>query len=149
MEGTQKARRIATIIAWIAAIVVIVIYWYSPEQQVRRFVSQNSAALEEILQEESSGIPANVPEELGGVTYSYSRYWFGQHPIDEFRFDVASMNSAYYGCYYSPDDVPCAFQNTEAALEPDGEDCWRWQADGNHGMTRKLVDKWYYFEAAF
>ena len=60
----------------------------------------NSAALEEILQEESTGIPA----------------------------------------------VPCAFQNTEAALEP----CWRWQAEGdNHGMTRKLADGWYYFEAAF
>ncbi|MDY5943265.1 MAG: hypothetical protein SPJ28_06870 [Oscillospiraceae bacterium] len=46
--------------------------------------------------------------------------------------------------------MPCAFQNTEAALEPDGEDCWRWQAEGdNHGMTRKLADGWYYFEAAF
>lgn len=62
------------------------------------------AAIEEILREESTGIPA----------------------------------------------VPCAFQNTEAALEPDGEDCWRWQAEGdNHGMTRKLADGWYYFEAAF
>ena len=31
---------------------------------------------------------------------------------------------------------------------PDGENCWTWRAEGdNRGMTKKIQDRWYYFEA--
>ena len=50
--------------------------------------------------------------------------------------------------YYSPDDEPRGFQSVEVTLVPDGENCWTWRAEGdNRGMTKKIQDRWYYFEA--
>ena len=38
--------------------------------------------------------------------------------------------------------------NVGVTLVPDGENRWTWRAEGdNHGMTKKISDKWYYFEA--
>ena len=73
----------------------------------------------------------------------------GGHPIGEFCFGPSILHGRqYYGCYYSPDDVPRGFQNVEVTLVPDGENRWTWRAEGdNHGMTKKISDKWYYFEA--
>ena len=52
--------------------------------------------------------------------------------------------------YYSPDDVPLSFQNCNIALIGDGKGGWTWSAEGdNHGRTKKIFDKWYYFEASF
>ena len=32
-------------------------------------------------------------------------------------------------------------------LVPDGENCWTGRAEGdNRGMTKKIQDRWYYFE---
>ena len=40
------------------------------------------------------------------------------------------------------------FQNVEVTLVPDGENRWTWRAEGdNRGMTKKIQDRWYYFEA--
>ena len=55
----------------------------------------------------------------------------------------------YYGFYFSPDDVPLAFQNAPISLEetPTG---WQWRGEGDdHGSTRRLSPHWYYFEAYF
>ena len=74
---------------------------------------------------------------------------YGEHPIGEFSFGSSLLHGRqYYGCYYSPDDEPRGFQSVEVTLVPDGENCWTWRAEGdNHGMTKKISDKWYYFEA--
>ena len=98
---------------------------------------------------EPPGIPTDVPEKLGGVNYRYSHDWLGEHPMDEFFFGSSLLHGRqYYGCYYSPDDVPLGFQNTAVTLVPDGADCWTWRAEGdNRGMTKKLTNNWYYYEA--
>ena len=59
-------------------------------------------------------------------------------------------NSCFFGCFYSPNDVPAGFQNVDVELVSDGEDRWTWQGEGdNCGSVEKLRDKWYYFEAKF
>ena len=140
----KKKKRIVTIILWLAALAVLFI-WSSPEQKVDRFVAKNAEVLEESLGTDLSG---GYP---GGLGIQYYNCWGEDsgHPIGEFCFGPSILHGRqYYGCYYSPDDEPRGFQSVEGTLMPDGENCWTWHAEGdNRGMTKKIQDRWYYFEA--
>ena len=140
----KKKKRIVTIILWLAALAVLFI-WSSPEQRVSRFVAKNAEVLEESLGTDLSG---GYP---GGLGIQYYNCWGEDsgHPIGEFCFGPSLLHGRqYYGCYYSPDDEPRGFQSVEVTLVPDGENCWTWRAEGdNRGMTKKIQDRWYYFEA--
>ena len=140
----KKKKRIVTIILWLAALAVLFI-WSSPEQKVDRFVAKNAEVLEESLGTDLSG---GYP---GGLGIQYYNCWGEDsgHPIGEFSFGSSLLHGRqYYGWYYSPDDEPRGFQSVEVTLVPDGENRWTWRAEGdNHGMTKKISDKWYYFEA--
>ena len=148
MKNVKRKKRAVSVLAWAAAILIL-FWWTAPEQRVSRFVARYGAELAEILKDEPPGIPTDVPEKLGGVNYRYSHDWLGEHPMNEFFFGSSLLHGRqYYGCYYSPDDVPRGFQNVEVTLVPDGENRWTWRAEGdNHGMTKKIQDRWYYFEA--
>ena len=139
----KKKKRIVTIILWLAALAVLFI-WSSPEQKVDRFVAKNAEVLEESLGTDLSG---GYP---GGLGIQYYNCWGEDsgHPIGEFCFGSSLLHGRqYYGCYYSPDDEPRGFQSVEVTLVPDGENCWTWHAEGdNRGMTKKIQDRWYYFE---
>lgn len=143
-ETTKKKKRIVRIILWLAALAVLFI-WSSPEQRVSRFVAKNAEVLEESLGTDLSG---GYP---GGLGIQYYNCWGEDsgHPIGEFCFGPSILHGRqYYGCYYSPDDEPRGFQSVEVTLVPDGENCWTWHAEGdNRGMTKKIQDRWYYFEA--
>ena len=140
----KKKKRIVTIILWLAALAVLFI-WSSPEQKVDRFVAKNAEVLEESLGTDLSG---GYP---GGLGIQYYNCWGEDsgHPIGEFCFGPSILHGRqYYGCYYSPNDEPRGFQSVEVTLVPDGENCWTWRAEGdNRGMTKKIQDRWYYFEA--
>lgn len=140
----KKKKRIVTIILWLAALAVLFI-WSSPEQKVERFVAKNAEVLEESLGTDLSG---GYP---GGLGIQYYNCWGEDsgHPIGEFSFGSSLLHGRqYYGCYYSPYDEPRGFQSVEVTLVPDGENCWTWHAEGdNRGMTKKIQDRWYYFEA--
>lgn len=140
----KKKKRIVRIILWLAALAVLFI-WSSPEQKVDRFVAKNAEVLEESLGTDLSG---GYP---GGLGIQYYNCWGEDsgHPIGEFCFGSSLLHGRqYYGCYYSPDDEPRGFQSVEVTLVPDGENCWTWRAEGdNRGMTKKIQDRWYYFEA--
>ena len=140
----KKKKRIVRIILWLAALAVLFI-WSSPEQRVSRFVAKNAEVLEESLGTDLSG---GYP---GGLGIQYYNCWGEDsgHPIGEFCFGPSILHGRqYYGCYYSPDDEPRGFQSVEVTLMPDGADCWTWRAEGdNRGMTKKIQDRWYYFEA--
>ena len=140
----KKKKRIVRIILWLAALAVLFI-WSSPEQRVSRFVAKNAEVLEEPLGTDLSG---GYP---GGLGVQYYNCWGEDsgHPIGEFCFGQSILHGRqYYGCYYSPDDEPRGFQSVEVTLVPDGENCWTWRAEGdNRGMTKKIQDRWYYFEA--
>ena len=140
----KKKKRIVRIILWLAALAVLFI-WSLPEQRVSRFVAKNAEVLEESLGTDLSG---GYP---GGLGIQYYNCWGEDsgHPIGEFCFGPSILHGRqYYGCYYSPDDEPRGFQSVEVTLVPDGENCWTWRAEGdNRGMTKKIQDRWYYFEA--
>ena len=140
----KKKKRIVTIILWLAALAVLFI-WSSPEQKVDSFVAKYAEVLEESLGTDLSG---GYP---GGLGIQYYNCWGEDsgHPIGEFCFGPSLLHGRqYYGCYYSPDDEPRGFQSVEVTLVPDGENCWTWHAEGdNRGMTKKIQDRWYYFEA--
>lgn len=140
----KKKKRIVTIILWLAALAVLFI-WSSPEQKVDRFVAKYAEVLEESLGTDLSG---GYP---GGLGIQYYNCWGEDsgHPIGEFCFGPSLLHGRqYYGCYYSPDDEPRGFQSVEVTLVPDGENCWTWHAEGdNRGMTKKIQDRWHYFEA--
>lgn len=139
----KKKKRIVRIILWLVAFAVLFI-WSSPEQRVSRFVAKNAEVLEESLGTDLSG---GYP---GGLGIQYYNCWGEDsgHPIGEFCFGPSILHGRqYYGCYYSPDDEPRGFQSVEVTLVPDGENRWTWRAEGdNHGMTKKIQDRWYYFE---
>ena len=135
----KKKKRIVTIILWLAALAVLFI-WSSPEQKGDRFVVKNAETLEAALYEDLSGDYSQG----AGVQYTcWGQY--GEHPIGSGRYMLEQWDR---GCYYSPDDEPRGFQSVEVTLVPDGENCWTWRAEGdNRGMTKKIQDRWYYFEA--
>ncbi|MBO6155534.1 MAG: hypothetical protein J6O60_08855 [Lachnospiraceae bacterium] len=55
----------------------------------------------------------------------------------------------YYGFYYSPNDIPQSYQ-CEKKVVTNGDDSWKWTGGGDDGgITKKICDKWYYFEAWF
>ena len=141
----KKKKRIVRIILWLAALAVLFI-WSLPEQRVSRFVAKNAEVLEESLGTDLSG---GYP---GGLGIQYYNCWGEDsgHPIGEFCFGPSILHGRqYYGCYYSPDGCAArASRMWRVTLVPDGENRWTWRAEGdNHGMTKKISDKWYYFEA--
>lgn len=94
------------------------------------------------------GVPADDAVLFG---YKYVNTWEKEHSMTEFLISASGFGSetTYYGCYYSYDDVPLAFQNLDTLLVQDGNS-WTWAGEGdNCGITTKIMDHWYYFEASF
>ena len=112
---------------------------FTPENRSVRFVQRNGAVFSELV---NSGepIPSTWDVDL----------WDGEHPMYEFTLGYGIGDRQYWGVYYSPDDVPLPFQNIDVQLSADGEGVWTWTEVGdNHGMTKKIADRWYYFEPGF
>lgn len=74
----------------------------------------------------------------------------GEYPMVEFMVERDGMipPAQYFGFYYSPSDVPLAFQNIDVPLTEYKENEWEWSEEGdNRGVTKKITECWYYFEA--
>ena len=134
---------------WIIAIIIVLIValgsvYSIPKLRVSLFVHSYHELIEEALAA-GNGVPADDAVLLG---YDYVNSWEGAHPMTEFV--IMTYGDTYYGCYYSPDDVPLAFQNTDVEVTQDGHDYWEWEAEGdNHGSTSKIIKQWYFFKASF
>lgn len=133
---------------WFYAVLVIVIllisYYNNPFLRVKTFIYLHHKQIEEPLLDHN-GIPV-----IPGVKAVNT--WKGEHDMTEFILINAGFGSesTYYGCYYSWDDVPLAFQNGQWKLIQHGHEYWRWKGNGdNQGATQKILDHWYYFEASF
>lgn len=115
----------------------------APEKRVVRYVEAHQAELQTAVDDYF----------LRGQHLSYggdiqtANDWPGQHPMIEYL--LFTTPGGYYGFYYSPDQIPLAFQNTGVPLVPsDGGWCWQGEGD-NHGTTRLISPGWYFFEAHF
>lgn len=113
------------------------------QRVVNRFFKHQSALKEQVYLWEQEGIL--------GYTENWKavNHWSGAHEMVEYL--VEGAGDTYRGFYYSPDDVPLAFQNTTVSLVPAGtKEGWIWTAEGdNRGWTYRLTEKWFYFEAKF
>lgn len=109
------------------------------ERRITRFVKRHGDALAAAIKTDG-GIPANIGIRTWNV-------WTGEHAMWEFI--LWTRGSWYYGCYYSPDDMPLAFQNTDVSLAVE-DGTWRWQGGGdNRGSTWRIRAHWYGFQAHF
>ena len=140
----MKKKRKWIFVIVIAFVVALVGIYSVPKLRVSLFVHGYHELIEDGLAA-GNGVPADDAVLLG---YDSVNSWEGEHPMTEFV--IMSYGDTYYGCYYSPDDAPLAFQNIEVKLSQDGHDYWEWVADeDNHGSTSKIMDNWYFFKASF
>lgn len=125
-------------------LLVMAVVFSNPKIRTIMFIHSYHELIEESLVV-GHGVPADEAVFWG---YEIVNSWDKEHKMTEFI--ISTKGDTYYGCYYSPDDVPLAFQNTEAELVQNGHDYWEWKAEGdNHGSTSKIMECWYYFEASF
>lgn len=140
----KKKIKIGIVVLVCILLLSIISIYSTPKLRVVLFVNAYHTLIEEGL-EAGHGVPADDTVLLG---YEAVNSWDGTYRMTEFI--IMSWGSTYYGCYYSPDDVPLAFQNTDVELTQDGHEYWEWQTEGdNHGSISKIMDHWYYFEAEF
>ena len=142
MRNMRKGR-LPLLAALLLAAALALGSWLTPEHRAERYAE----AHRENLQADMDafflrGEPLRYDAGLETVNH-----WPGEHPMVEYL--LPTLRPGYYGFYYSPDDVPLAFQNAAVPLEAAGRG-WSWRAEGdNHGFTRRLSPRWYYFEAHF
>ena len=115
---------------------------------IERFLAANQAALEEIAADCLRG--SQTAARYKGV--EIEGVFPGEHRIVQFFSGGFGLtpSSTYCGFYYSEDGVPAAYQNVDVPLTPAGEDAWRW-SDGtdNGGMTRRITEHWFSYQAWF
>lgn len=132
---------VLVIVAMIAAAAVVM----DGERRIFSMVERNAVIYEQ------AALQLLEDGEIRDVEDIESMYAFsGEHEMVEFMVDDDGMiaPAQYYGFYYSPDDVPLAFQNVNVPLTEYKENEWEWSEQGdNRGVTKKITECWYYFEA--
>ena len=88
---------------WIGLAVILiasVLLLSNPQIRTNLFVRIYHEQIEEGLKMHA-GVPADDAVLFG---YKYVNTWEGEHSMVEFL--ITTRGDTYYGCYYSPDDVP-------------------------------------------
>ena len=124
----------------------------TPERRATRFYNKNETELNQIIERYIAEDELSYTHDLGTLSVDMNdvhvNAWNGEHLMVEFH--LFSPMGKYCGIYWSADDVPLAFQNMEESIIQVEENRWEWQGYGdNHGMTSKIDENWYYFEARF
>lgn len=118
------------------------------EKKITKFVTANQTELENIAL--SCLNWEDAPDEYKGV--KVEGVYPGEHPIVQFFHSGKGLvpSSVYYGFYYSKDNEPAAYQNIGSELESVSDHEWKWN-DGtdNGGLTKRITDCWFYYEAKF
>ena len=139
----------------ILALVILLVRSAKPYLRISRFVTKNESELTEIAEEILSG---KTPSEKEYRGMKIDGLFQGDHPMVQFySFGFGLVpSSTYYGFYYSPDDVPLPFQNSDqykTIPAPDGKEepgTTHFKGDGdNGGRTTRILPHWYYYEAWF
>lgn len=117
-------------------------------QRAQRIFACNTEALQSLAQRFDAGERAGLTTEgLYGVQHITVAVNPARLEFHTGAFGIAPA-STYSGLYYSPTDEPIAFDTGAALLED--ADGWHWRGAGdNRGMTRRICQNWFYFEASF
>lgn len=138
----KKARVIISVSAFIL-ITALLCSFYVPQLRVRLFTYCYYEQIEEGIAQ-NQGVPASDVV-IGG--YKYVNTWSDDPRMTEFV--LLQYGDCYYGCYYSPEDVPFSFQNITDNLTENSKNRWEWQLGESNGHTSKMFDNWYYFKAKY
>ncbi len=137
----KKKRTIIITVAIILLLAVVSIFCI-PKIRVSLFVHSYHELIEEALAD-GHGVPADDAVFFG---YDAVNSWEGNYSMTEFV--IMTFGDKIYGCYYSPDDEPLAFQNVDVKLSQDGHSYWEWKVnDSKFGSTSQIMEQWYFFEA--
>ncbi len=136
----MRKRKIISIFS-VFLVAVLVCSFFVPQIRVRLFAYGYHEQIEENIYE-NQGVPASDAV-IGG--YKYVNTWSEDPQMTEFV--ILRYGEYYYGCYYSPEDVPFSFQNITDNLIENSGNRWEWQKDESEGYTAKMFDNWYYFKA--
>lgn len=135
----KKGKRSVLCVLLLLVLAGTALITFDPQVKAEKFVARWGKQIEEGIAS-GNGIPAGAGDHMGNdymIEFTLSARGFGSQ-------------TSYYGCYYSYEDVPFAYGFAEVELIPAGNDRWTWQEEGdNHGLTEKIRDHWYYFEAYF
>lgn len=131
------------LVSFLSFIVILGCIFYVPQFRVRLFVLVYHEQIEEGIAQ-NEGVPASDAV-IGG--YKYVDTWSEKPRMTEFV--LLEYGDNYYGCYYSPEDIPFSFQNITDTLTEDGKNRWEWHLDEHNGYTSKIFDNWYYFKADY
>lgn len=109
----KSRKKLFGIVVGILLAALLVTTW-NPKIRTNLFVRLYHEDIEESLTL-GMGVPADDAVLFG---YKYVNTWEGEHSMTEFLIAASGFvpESTYYGCYYSPDDVPLAFQNLDTVL---------------------------------
>lgn len=136
----------------IILIIVLITVTYgiisNPQRRIKNFVSKNYLELGNIADQYLNG-------EISTKTYKgikIEQVFTGTNNIVQFYYSGSGLApaSVYYGFYYSPNDIPVAYQNMEYTLSGISANEWEWSGEGdNGGRTVRIMVNWYYYEAWF
>lgn len=138
----KKAKIIISVLVF-ALITAMLCAFYVPQLRVRLFAYTYHEQIEEGIAE-NQGVPGDNAV-IGG--YKYVNTWSDDPQMTEFV--LLKYGKTYYGCYYSPENVPFSFQNITDNLTQKGHNRWEWLKNESEGYTTKLFDNWYYFKATY
>jgi len=136
-------RRWLVLTAGVLLAAVLLSGYFSPRKRIERYVD---AHLETLEQDMYNYFEKGQYLRYDGGIRSVNHWYSTHHMVEYILF---TSGGRYYGFYYSPDDVPLAFQNTPCALQREDE-VWRWYGDGdNRGTTGRIRAQWFWFKASF
>lgn len=143
---------------WIKIIVVLVLiifaiytvkYISNPERRIKNFINKNNKELA-IIADSYLNYDTTIKTFKGVKVEGIFR---GNNDIIQFYYGGVGIvpASKYYGFYYSPDDVPAAYQNIKCNLTTVFNDEWKWSevSTDNGGRTIRIMKNWFYYEAWF
>ena len=113
----MKHKKAAVLLLLFVCVLIAVRVADTPEKRTIRYFHNHRAALEDDI---SNTIETGRATSKLNTTFNY---WDGEHPIVEYIVVSRGIVSAsrYYGFFYSFDNEPVSFQNSEEPLTPISE----------------------------
>ena len=141
----MKHKKAAVLLLLLVCVLIAASAANTPEKRTIRYFNSHRTTLEEDI---SNTIETGRASSRLNAEFNY---WDGEHPIMEYIVVSSGIvpASKYYGFFYSFDNEPVSFQNSNEPLTPLSNQEWEWNGEGdNHGIVRRLDTNWFYFEAA-
>lgn len=120
----------------------------SSENEIASYVNENIDVLENMAISKINGETVLMIEGISNI----SSYEDRDNIVVQFETGGKGLvpESTYYGFYYSKNNLPFVFDNFDIPLEKVNNNQWKWQDNSdNHGLTTKIRENWFYFEASF